>query len=137
MDTTRPEVDGTLGDLSAARRDALPDEDQIVEMPNLSSARTGVDGVMFISTQMGGHGPSVKYFVRPGRSQPSFSVSIEDNPKVVANSLPQPVASRMAPTMIEWVKLNRTALLDFWHHGDTWLDEQVTAFKEGLQKLPG
>ena len=103
MDTTRPEVDGTLGDVSAAPPDAVPDEGEVVEMANLASARTGVDGVIFISTQMGGHGPRVTYFVRPGRSQPSFSVSIEDDPKVVANSLPQPVASRMAPSVIEWV----------------------------------
>ena len=113
------------------------DEDEVVEMANLSSARTGIDGVVYISTGTAGHGPRVEYFLKPGRSQPSFSVSIGDEPKVVANSLPQPVVNRVAPKVVEWVKLNRAALLDFWSHGDSSLDEQVTAFKEQLAKLPG
>ena len=59
-----------------------------VEMANLTTAQTGVPGTIFISTAMGGHGPRVKYFSQPGRSQPSFSVAITDFPIVVANSLP-------------------------------------------------
>ena len=47
-----------------------------VEMANLTSAQTGVPGTIFISTAMGAHGPRVKYFLQPGRTQPSFSVSI-------------------------------------------------------------
>mgnify|MGYP001213541160 CR=1 FL=1 len=74
---------------------------------------------------------------KPGRSQPSFSVSISVEPEVVANSLPQPVVNRVAPKVIEWVRLNRAALLDVWNHGDSWLDDEVTAFKERLAKLPG
>jgi len=116
---------------------AAPDEDEVFEMANLSSARTGIDGIVFVSTQIGRHGPRVKYYLRAGRSQPSFSVSVGDEPKVLANSLPQPVVNRMAPKVFEWVKLNRAALLEFWNHGDSWLDEQVTAFKERLVKLPG
>src|SRR5713226_1101012 len=90
------------------------DPDEVVEMANLSSARTGIDGVVYISTQTGGHGPRVKYFLKPGRSQPSFSVSISDEPQLLANSLPQPVVRRIAPRLMEWVKLNRALLLDFW-----------------------
>ena len=112
------------------------DADEVVEMANLSSARTGIDGVVHISTQTGGHGPRVKYFLKPGRSQPSFSVSISDEPQLLANSLPQPVVRRMAPRVMEWVKLNRALLLDFWNEGDSWMDEQVAAFKERLAKLP-
>ena len=51
-----------------------------VEMANLTTAQTGVSGTIFISTAMGAHGPRVKYFVQPGRTQPSFSVSIADAP---------------------------------------------------------
>jgi hypothetical protein len=64
----------------------LVDED-IVEMANLT-AQTGVPGTILISTAMGGHGPRVKYFLEPGRSQPSFSVTVSDAPTVAANSLP-------------------------------------------------
>ena len=112
------------------------DADEVVEMANLSSARTGIDGIVYISTQTGGHGPRVKYFLKPGRSQPSFSVSISDDPRLLTNTLPQPVVRRMAPRVTEWVKLNRALLLDFWNEGDTWMDEQVAAFKERLAKLP-
>ncbi len=69
-------------------------DDDVVEMANLTTAQTGVPGTIFISTAMGGHGPRVKYFLQPGRSQPSFSVAIADVPTVVANSLPVRVVSQ-------------------------------------------
>ena len=68
--------------------------DDVVEMANLTTAQTGVPGTIFISTAMGGRGPRVKYFLQPGRSQPSFSVAIADIPTVVANSLPVRVVGR-------------------------------------------
>ena len=66
-------------------------------MTNLQEEDTGIPGVILISTAMGSHGPRVKYFVKAGRNQPSFSVSISDGPKVLANSLPQrDLSSRFA-----------------------------------------
>jgi hypothetical protein len=109
--------------------------DELVEMANLTAAQTGVPGTIFISTAMGSHGPRVKYYVQPGRSQPSFSVLIADPPRVVANSLPDPVLRRVSPQVIRWVSLNRDALLDFWSNGDTWTDPQVTAFKQALKRM--
>jgi hypothetical protein len=64
----------------------LASED-VVEMANLTTAQMGVPGTIFISTAMGGQGPRVKYFLQPGRSQPSFSVTISDVPAVVANTV--------------------------------------------------
>src|SRR4051794_26189143 len=87
----------------------------VVEMANLTTAQTGVPGTIFISTAMGGHGPRVKYFVQPGRTQPSFSVAISATPAVVANSLPVRVVRQRSPQVIEWVSRNRDALLDFWY----------------------
>jgi hypothetical protein len=54
--------------------------DDVVEMANLTTAQTGVTSTIFISTSMGGCGPGVKYFLQPGQSQPSFSVTISDAP---------------------------------------------------------
>ena len=102
--------------------------DDPVDMANLTSAQTGVAGTIFISTTMGSHGPRVKYFVQPGRTQPSFSVSLADPPAVVANSLPARVVRQMSPQVIEWVVRNRDALLDFWHRGDTWTQPEVNDF---------
>lgn len=108
-------------------------DDVLVEMANLTSAQTGVSGIIFISTMMGQHGPHVKYYLQPGRTQPSFSVTISDTPIVAANSLPARVVRRMSPRVIAWVSRNKDALLDFWHHGDTWTQPEVNAFIQKLQ----
>ena len=106
--------------------------DDVVEMANLTAAQTGVTGTIFISTAMGGHGPRVKYFVQPGRTEPSFSVSVADTPVVVANSLPARTVRQMSPQVIEWVQRNKDSLLHFWNHGDTWTQPEVNDF---IQKL--
>jgi hypothetical protein len=62
-------LEPTLGEEFAAFAD-----DDIVEITNLQEDDTGIPGVIFISTAMGFHGPRVKYFIKAGRSQPSFSV---------------------------------------------------------------
>lgn len=109
--------------------------DDLVEMANLTAAQTGIPGTIFISTAMGSHGPRVKYYVQPGRTQPSFSVAVADPPRVVANSLPDRVMRQMSPAVIQWIALNKDALLDFWNNGDTWTDPQVTAFKQALKRI--
>src|SRR5438093_4856400 len=90
----------------------LSNDDVILETANLDKSQTGIDGFVWISTLMTGHAPRVKYFVKPGRTQPSFSVMISDQPRVVANSLPARTVSHMAPLVIRWVSLNKDALLD-------------------------
>ena len=109
--------------------------EEMVEIANLTSAQTGVPGTIFTSTAMGAHGPRVKYFLQPGRTQPSFSVSVAEVPSVVANSLPARVVRQMAPRVIEWVSRNRYALLDFWHRGDTWTQPEVNDFIQQLQRV--
>ena len=109
--------------------------DDVVEMANLTTAQTGVPGTLFISTAMGGHGPRVKYFLQPGRSQPSFSVTIADTPVVAANSLPLRVVRQMSSQVITWVSSNRDALLDFWYHGDTWTQPEVNDFIQKLDRV--
>ena len=113
--------------------DELAGED-MVEMANLTSAQTGVSGTIFTSTTMGGHGPRVKYFVRPGRTQPSFSVSIADPPAAVASSLPARTVRQMAPQVIQCVSLNRDALLQFWNDGDSWTQPEVNDFIRRLRR---
>ncbi len=112
----------------------LASED-VVEMANLTTAQTGVPGTIFISTAMGGHGPRVKYFLQPGRSQPSFSVTISDSPTVVTNSLPVRVVRQMSPQVIHRVSRNKDALLDFWYHGDTWTQPEVNDFIQKLNRV--
>jgi hypothetical protein len=110
-------------------------DDGVVEMANLTTAQTGVPGTIFISTAMGAHGPRVKYFLQPGRSQPSFSVAIADVPTVVANSLPVRVVRQLSPQVIDWVSRNKDALLDFWYQGDTWTQPEVNDFIQKLRRI--
>ena len=51
---------------------ALDDED-IFDLANLGEDRTGVPGVIMISTVMGSHGPRVKYCQKTGPGQPSLA----------------------------------------------------------------
>jgi hypothetical protein len=73
-----------IEDIASVPADTLLAEeltiDGLVEMANLTAAQTGVPGTIFISTAMGSHGPHVKYYLQPGRTQPSFSVTIADGP---------------------------------------------------------
>ena len=112
-------------------------DDDVVEMANLTTAQTGVPGTIFISTAMGGHGQRVKYFLQPGRSQPSFSFAVADIPSVVANSLPLRVVRQASPQVIDWVSRNKDALLDFWSHGDTWIQPEVNDFIQGFSGFDG
>jgi hypothetical protein len=94
-----------------------------------------VPGTIFISTAMGAHGPRVNYFVRPGRTQPSFSVSVADPPVVVANSLAARILRERSPQVVDWVTRNKDALLDFWQHGDSWTQPEVNDFMQRLQRI--
>ena len=129
----------TIEELEAVPADApLADElagEDVVEMANLTSAQTGVSGTIFISTAMGSHGPRVKYFVQPGRTQPSFSVSVGDAPAVGANSLPSRTVRQGAPQVIEWVRRNQSELLDFWNNGDSWTQPEVNDFIQRLRRV--
>jgi hypothetical protein len=49
----------------------LGDNDGL-EFMNLTSQQTGIDGIVFVSTAMGHHGPRVKYLIKAGKGQPSF-----------------------------------------------------------------
>lgn len=112
-------------------------DDGVMEMANLTSERTGVEGIVFISTAMGAHGPRVKYYLkRGGYDQPSFSVSIAAQPRLLASSLPDHITRRMAPVVVEWVRLNHTALRSFWDDGNSWIFEEVSHFMSELKKLP-
>lgn len=124
------EVEPTLGEELAAFG-----EDGVVEMTNLQEDDTGIPGVIFISTAMGSHGPRIKYFVKAGRNLPSFSVSISDHPEVLANSLPQRDLNRASASVIEWVGLNKDALLRFWNEGDSYSIHQVVDLVRSLKKL--
>ena len=113
---------------------ALGEED-VVEMANLGQDQTGVPGVIFISTAMGAHGPRVKYYLKTGPGQTSFSVAVAPEPRVLASSMEDHDLSRMAPKVLAWVRLNHEALASFWWEGKHWMDAEVASFKARLKKV--
>ena len=115
---------------------ALGEED-IFEMANLGEAQTGISGVVTITTAMGRHGPRVKCYVKPGRRQPSFSVAVAAEPRVVAksNDFDDRTFARMAPLAMAGVRLNHEALARFWWDGADWMMDEVQAFIAGLRKV--
>jgi len=115
---------------------ALDDED-IFDMANLGEGQTGVPGVIMISTIMGRHGPRVKYFIKPGRDQPSFSVAIASEPRIVGRSedFDPKTFVRVAPLVMEWVAINQEALSRFWWTGNELMNDQVQAFIADLKKV--
>lgn len=109
--------------------------EEVAEMANLPPEWTGVLAVVFISTAMGQHGPRVKLYLKPGRGQPSASISIGPAPRVLASSLDERELKRITPKALEWVVLNHEALTTFWFEGEKWMDDRVTAFKQGLARV--
>ena len=121
-----------------AHAQVIADDIELFEMANLGPTVTGVEGTIYISTQQAGHAPRVKYHAgRPGPDQPSMSVTITDRPQIAASDLPDRVLRRMSPAVTGWVRLNHEKLSDFWFHGNTWMDDEVTTFKASLAKWSG
>ncbi len=110
-------------------------EDEIFEMANLPPDWTGVLATIFISTALGQHGPSVKLYLKAGRHQPSASISIGPNPRVLASSLDERDLNRIAPKALEWVALNHEALTQFWFEGEEMNIADVSDFAGTLSKV--
>jgi hypothetical protein len=68
-----------------------------------------------------------------GRS--SFSVTVSDGPTVAANNLPVRVVRQMSPQVINCLSRNKDALLDFWYHGETWIQPEVGDFIQKLDRV--
>jgi hypothetical protein len=116
---------------------AAVDDDEMFDMMNLSTRRTGVSGTIFISTRRASHVPRIKWF--PGKPEweaPCLIVTLESPPRTINQGLPPRVARQGAAVAIPWAESNKAALLRFWHDGLTWDSDDVHAFIDGLAKLP-
>lgn len=111
-------------------------QDVLAEMANLDEQDTGIPGTIFISTALGSHGPRVKWYPGvPGRQLPCLVMSIGADPLVRDDFLPRRVSRPIIPLLTRWVRLNETALSEFWNKGETWNRRQVAAFLDGLERL--
>jgi allophanate hydrolase subunit 1 len=83
----------------------------LFEMANLEPEETGLDYLVWIGTPPASHGPQVKVVFKPGKVsfENSFSISIEDEPKVVAGKAA--ISSKSLNQIVQWIKANKEALL--------------------------
>ncbi len=120
-----PTLDDDIGTL---------DDDDVFDFANLTEVQTGVSGFITITSVMGRQGPRVKYFSKLGRHQPSFSVSIAAEPRVLSSSLPDAECANAGPSVVKWVAQNHDALLGFWNDGQYWSVPKVERFVAHLSK---
>ncbi|MCU0945964.1 MAG: hypothetical protein MUF65_11425 [Rubritepida sp.] len=111
-------------------------EDDPVEMANLTEADTGVPGIIHVSTRQGRHGPRIKWYPRRGGAGEAFlTVTLEDPPRIINHGVPPRDASGVV-VAAEWASANRGALLRFWDEGTSLTFQEVGDFLRGLAKLP-
>ena len=83
----------------------------LMEMANLSPKTTGFAYYIWVGPPSPKHSFRIKVVNEPGRIDPtdSFSLSIEDNPKVVAGkaNIPQKVMNNIK----KWITLNKEILI--------------------------
>lgn len=115
---------------------AASGDDPVFDQMNLREHETGIEGDVFLSTEVARHGPRVKYYLRAAKNAPSFSVSIGSEPRVVATSLDARTTNQRGREVAAWVALNREALLAFWNEGAFWSTSEVKSFHDSLVKLP-
>jgi hypothetical protein len=120
-----------------ARLEGALVDDEMFDMTNLSSRRTGLEGVVYASTAQGQHGPRIKWYPgRPGRDAPCLVVTLESPPRAINQGLAQRVARGAEGATVAWAELNRAALLAYWHDGLGWTEEEHDAFLASLRQLP-
>jgi len=91
------------------------DKEKFVEMSNLGSRLTGLDGSVYISTKEGNHGPRIKFYKKLGKDKPYTGVSISDDPKILYDDLILPPKEQQK--LLKFVKLNHELLSEFWYNG--------------------
>lgn len=112
-------------------------DDDMYDMTNLSTRRTGLHGVVYCSTAQGQYGPRIKWYPgRPGRETACLVVTLEDPPRAINQGLSPRVAREAEGLLVPWAALNRAALLAYWNDGLGSTEEEHDAFLDGLRKLP-
>ena len=120
----------TLRDETAAL-----DEDAVFDMANLTVGQTGVRGVITITTEVGRHGPKVRYATQLRPRGPGLAVSIGPEPRVLFGDMEEADHASVAEQVIRWVTLSREALIRFWEDGAYWMMDEVQTFVAALRKV--
>ena len=99
----------------------------LCEMANLSQRRTGINTRIYVSSKEGQHEPRIKVY--NSSNDESFSMSIEDSPKVLIGN-PNIVSAKIFKQIIKWVQINKNILLYYWQHSDMDIDDLLDGIKK-------
>ncbi len=86
-------------------------EEPLYEMSNIWPKSTGLKEVIWVSVKNANHGPRIKVYQGNTLSGPNFTVTIDDDPKVIGTSF---VTQKELDRIFEFIKLNKTNLIDYW-----------------------
>ena len=85
----------------------------LFEMSNFFPDDTGIGGiVIWVSKKNVGHGSRVKVYRKVSKSSENFSLTLEDNPKVIGKLF---VKGKTFLNIRKFVKINRQLFLDYWN----------------------
>lgn len=104
-------------------------------MANLTKKYTGFDKIIRISTAEASHAPRVKLYYKPGKDQPSTSFQISDEPHKIDGADSLNPTAKEEQQVIQFVKLNKDALLKFWYHGTEMTQDEVDEMLASLIKI--
>jgi len=92
-------------------RDIL-EEQLLFEMANIGKSKTGLDESIWISVKNSSHGPRIKIYKNSQPKGENFSVTIEDEPKVIGNIF---VNAKELDKIKQFVILNKVNLIKYWN----------------------
>jgi hypothetical protein len=120
----------TFSQFVAEREYCVQDNNLINEMANLSKESTSLPVIVYVSDSRGvNHGPRIKCNASYGRwSGQSFTITIEHEPRVLGET--GDVRSGDVLTVVDWVKLNYDALIQYWR-----MDIGVIELGSKLQRI--
>ena len=86
-------------------------------MDSLTPEYTGVSNILFVSGKTAKQKPRIKVALESSLSpnRPTVSISIENNPKLLAGDLHN-LSSETLEKIKEWIVLNQDVLFDYWNY---------------------
>jgi hypothetical protein len=127
----RDKTDKTLADEILS----IDEESQLIsEMSNLDQSDTGIKGIIYVSTVEGNHGPRIKYQTNIRDKKRYVAISLEEEPQVRKNT-DKSVSQNIINQCIEFARINREALINFWFNGHNMTKIEVQQLLNGLTKV--
>ncbi len=92
------------------------EEKLMFEMANISSNKTGLPVIVWVSEKRGNHGARIKVSNRYNnkfRIENTFSITISDNPEISGDI--DEIKNKDIDLIKEWILLNKEMLLKYWN----------------------